>query len=247
MKMFRLLSLFFLVPFFALAQEKPAPFNIPVLSPLTASAFSNQALHVARRQTTESKSLTIGGAFMRSLVIPGWGQRRVGARTSARNFFVAEVLLWGGFTGFTVYGNWVKGDYKLFAAKQANALVSGKDEQYFVDLGNFNSVEEYNESRLRRRDTETLYDPATHFWRWDTEANRTRFFNMRKRSDRSFANADLVVASIVANHILSGIHAAWVTYKKSAKGEKERGEVNVPQFGVITTPEEIRLVARLEF
>jgi hypothetical protein len=70
---------------------------------------------------------------------------------------------------------------------------------------------------------------------------------MRKRSDKAFSRAELVAAGVIANHIISGIHAAWVTHKKSSLQEEQRGELRAPQFGVTASPEEIRLVARLEF
>jgi len=223
--------------------------------PRAGSNFSKSAIHVlpasmrhdSLPQSGEVKAPAIGGAFMRSLLFPGWGQWRGGAKTAARNFLVAEVLLWSGFAAFEVYGGWQKNDYKLFSANHAGAQISGKDDQFFVEMGNFISVEEYNQNRLRRRDVEGLYDPATHFWRWDTDANRQKFFNLRKRSDKAYARAELVAAGVIANHIVSGIHAAWVAHKKSSQKEKERGELRVPQFGVVASPEEIRVVARLEF
>jgi hypothetical protein len=201
---------------------------------------------VSSTPENETGSLTIGGAFMRSLLIPGWGQRRAGAKTAARNFFVTEVLLWSGFTAFQVYGNWLKDDYKLLAATHAAAEVAGKDDQFFVDMGNFISVEEFNQNRLRRRDVQGLYDPATHFWQWDTDAQRQRFENLRIRSDKAHSRALFVVAGVLTNHIVSGIHAAWVAHKKSTR-QDERGELNTPQFGVAASAEEIRLVAKMEF
>ena len=216
-----------------------------------APAFSRIALQdstpPARPQIAVDNAPTIGGAFMRSMLIPGWGQRRGGAKTAARNFFVAEILLWSGFTALEVYGGWQKNDYKLFSASHAGAQTSGKDDQFFVEMGNFISVEEYNQARLRRRDLEGLYDPVTYFWRWDTDANRQKFFNMRKRSDKAYARAELVAAGVIANHIVSGIHAAWIAHRNSSQKEKERGELNVPQLGVMASPEEVRLVAQLRF
>jgi hypothetical protein len=233
-----------LLPFGVLAQESFYP-------AATAAVFSKLALADSLaplpKAAAKAKSLTLGGAFMRSLVIPGWGQRRAGAKTSARNFFVAEILLWSGFASLEIYGGWLRNDYKLFAAAHAGAQISGKDTQFFVDMGNFSSVEEFNQNSLRARDLESLYDPATHFWRWDTDANQQKFFNLRKRSDKAFARAELVAAGVIANHIVSGIHAAWVAYKKSSQKEEERGEIKTPLFGVIASPEEIRLVAQLNF
>jgi hypothetical protein len=246
-KPLRLASLFFLVlPFTAPAQEK-----IDFRAALTPSQFV-RAPHLnksANDSITDhsSGSPSLGGAFLRSAVIPGWGQRRAGAKTAARNFFVAEVLLWSGFTALQVHGHWLKNDYKLFAAAHAGVTLSGKDEQFFVDAGNFISVDEFNQNRLRRRDAEGLYDPATHFWQWDAESNLIKFANLRKRSERSFSRANLVVAGVLANHLISGIHAAWVSHKKSSAKKQDRGELNVPQLGVVASPQEIRLVARVEF
>jgi len=238
---------FSLLPFWIFAQEKSYQSATPIFSKLAIDDLSAPAMQDALPQSDEAKSLTIGGAFMRSLAIPGWGQRRAGAKTAARNFFVAEILLWGGFATQEVYGHWLKDDFKIFAATHAGAELSGKDDQFFVDMGNFISVDEFNQNRLRRRDVEGLYDPATHFWRWNTEANRQKFFNLRKRSDKAFSRAELIAAGVIANHIISGIHAAWVAHKKSSQKEKERGELRVPQFGVAASPEEIRLVAKLDF
>jgi hypothetical protein len=246
-KPLRIASLFFLLlPFAASAQEK-----MDFRADLAAAQFaSGRLLHNSANDSIAdhaSSSPSLGGAFLRSAVIPGWGQRRAGANTAARNFFVAEVLLWSGFASLQVYGHWLKNDYKLFAATHAGVELADKDDQFFVDAGNFISVDEFNQSRLRRRDVEGLYDPATHAWKWDTEANQLKFANLRKRSERSFSRSNLVVAGVLANHIISGIHAAWVSHKKSSAKSNERGELHIPQLGVLSSPEEIRLVARLEF
>jgi hypothetical protein len=238
-------SFLILFPAVTLAQENFHSTSLPSLS----KALLNDSLtrNLSAQSGEAKKAPTIGGAFMRSMLIPGWGQRRGGARTSARNFFVAEVLLWSSFAALEVYGGWQKNDYKIFSTSHAGAQISGKNDQFFVEMGNFISVEEYNQARLRRRDVEGLYDPATHFWRWDTDANRQKFFNMRKRSDKAYARAELVAAGVIANHIISGIHAAWVAHRNSSQNEKGRGEVNVPQLGVVASPEEIRVMARLDF
>lgn len=242
-----LASLFFLfVPFSVLAQEKTDFRAMLASSQFATAAFLNKSPNDTLADHS-SGSTSLGGAFLRSAVIPGWGQRSAGAKTAARNFFVAEVLLWSGFASLQVYGHWLKNDYQLFAASHAGVTLSGKDDQFFVDAGNFISVEEFNQNRLRRRDVEGLYDTATHFWQWDTESNQIKFANLRKRSERSFSRANLVVAGVLANHIISGIHAAWVAHRKSSQSSKERGELNVPQLGVMTSPEEIRLVAQLQF
>ncbi|MDZ7266162.1 MAG: hypothetical protein ONB48_02370 [candidate division KSB1 bacterium] len=191
----------------------------------------------------------IGSAFLRSALIPGWGQKVVGARTAARNYFVADAALWLGVISFNVYGNWLKEDYRLLAAEHAHARVAGKSDKYFVDLGNYSSLEDYNQSRLQRRDVNSLYDPATHYWRWDSEAERARFKRTRLRSERAFNRGELVIAGILANHLISGIHAAWLANRHNSQLEKEgqQGMSSVPAVGVTSNGREIRLLARWEF
>jgi hypothetical protein len=246
-KPLRFASLFcLLLPFAALAQEK-VDFRATLASSQFARALLlNKAVNDSIPDHS-SGAPSLGGSFLRSAIIPGWGQRGAGAKTAARNFFVAEVLLWSGFAALQIHGHWLQNDYKLFAATHAGVALAGKDTQFFVDVGNFISVDEFNQSRLRRRDVDGLYNPATHAWQWDTEANLIKFANLRKRSERSFSRANLVIAGVLANHIISGIHAAWVAHKKSSAKAQEKGELSVPQLGVFTSPEEIRLAAKLEF
>ncbi len=178
------------------------------------------------------KKISLGGAFLRSALIPGWGQKSLGARSGARNFFVAEVGLIAGVAAFNVYGNWLEDDMRTLASEHAGSAVNGKADQYFVDVGNFLSLEEYNQSRLQNRDVQNLYDPATHAWRWDTDGNRLRFKQLRLNSDRAHAKAELVIAAVLANHIISGIHAAWLARRAKSEPPAEQGSIYVPKVGV---------------
>lgn len=217
---------------------------------ITASSEAQRTTFAADSLQTQSakKKISIGGAFLRSAAIPGWGQRATGAKAAARNFFVAEASLWLGVISFNVHGNWLKDDYRLLASQHAQVDTRDKSDKYYVDVGNFTNLEEYNQSRLQRRDVASLYDPATHAWQWDTEANRNRFASLRLRSDRSFSRSELFVAAILANHIISGIHAAWLARRSNANDKPaEQGATLSPQFGIASFGDEIRLTAQVKF
>lgn len=186
-----------------------------------------------------------GKVFLRSFLIPGWGQKSVGAKTSARNFFVAELTLWAGYVAFQVRGHWLKDDYRLFGKTHAGFNPAGKADRFFVDAGNFNSVDDYNQARLRDRNAAALYDPATHFWRWDSEANRLRYATLRVRSESAYSNSAFVIAGVLANHVISGIHALYLARRQ--ENLQKQGTLPSPQFFVESSPRDIRLVARLEF
>ncbi|MCK6560677.1 hypothetical protein HUU39_26380 [candidate division KSB1 bacterium] len=218
-----------------------------------AAAVPGQEAHLAAADAATppeatGKRIGIGSAFLRSALIPGWGQKVVGARTAARNYFVADVTLWIGVISFNVYGNWLRDDYRLLAVEHAQVKAAGKSDKYFVDVGNYASLEDYNQSRLQRRDVASLYDPATHYWRWDSEAERARFDRTRLRSERAFNRGELVIAGIIANHIISGIHAAWLANRHNSRLEQpKQAAAYVPALGVKSNGEEIRLSAQWEF
>ncbi|RIK72010.1 hypothetical protein DCC62_20865 [candidate division KSB1 bacterium] len=189
--------------------------------PLPAALDTEQFHGTSDTAAASDKKMSIGGAFLRSATIPGWGQKAVGARTAARNFFVADVALWLGVISFNVYGNWQKDDYRLLAAEHAQVNVPGKTDKFFVDA---------------------------HFWRWDSEVNRARFDEIRLRSERAFNRGELVIAAIIANHIVSGIHAAWLANRHNSRLEEgAQGASYVPQLGVKGKRDEIRLTAQWEF
>ncbi|NUO82031.1 hypothetical protein HUU05_18315 [candidate division KSB1 bacterium] len=224
------------------------------LAPIAAHAKLQNArpaaFHLNDSTQTQSsrQKVSIGGAFLRSAFIPGWGQRATGAHTAARNFFVAEAGLWLGVISFNVRGNWLKDDYRLLASEHAQVEAHDKSDKYFVDVGNYTNIDEYNQTRLQRRDVASLYDPATHYWQWDSEANRNRFADLRLRSDRAFSRSELFVAAILANHIISGIHAAWLARRQNTnESPSPEGTASSPQFGVASFGNEIRFMAQVKF
>ncbi|MFQ5631552.1 MAG: hypothetical protein ACE5I1_22500, partial [bacterium] len=126
-------------------------------------------------------------AFLKSLVIPGWGQYSLGAKASGRNFVISEILLIGTSIGFKVYSNWLEDDFSAFAAQHAGiANIDNKSNQFWVDIGNFDSVFDFNDEKLRQRNTRDLRaTEGDDFWQWDNEANRAAFEDLRIKKDRA--------------------------------------------------------------
>ncbi|MFQ5770507.1 MAG: hypothetical protein ACE5HX_08230 [bacterium] len=155
-----------------------------------------------------------GRAFLQSLIIPGWGQHYAESKTMAKVFFVSEILLWGSYVGFTVWSNWLEEDYRTFATTHAGINPEGKPKRYFVDIGNFNDIFDFNQAQLRDRDVSDLYDETNEFfWRWDSEQNRREFEDMRIRSDRAENRAEFTLATIFVNHLISAIHSTLAVHK----------------------------------
>jgi hypothetical protein len=152
---------------------------------------------------------SVGLAALYSLLLPGMGELYAGGFSSGRYFLAAEGLLWLTYIGFDVYASSVRTDARTFAVSHAGIDPAGKQDQYYVDIGNFMNIDEYNQKKLRDRDLALVYDPAAGYaWQWDSDASRANFKDLRIKSDQVFNNMRYVGAAILVNHIASAINAA---------------------------------------
>lgn len=155
-----------------------------------------------------------GKAFILSLILPGLGEKYVGASKKAQYFFASEITLWLTYSGFVTYREWVKDDYKTFAASHAAVDLQGKSDSYFVDIGNYTSIYEYNAAKLRQRNLPAYYyDVQANYWNWESAIHRHDFKQMRISADRADTRATFVIGAILANHVLSAIDAVWSVHK----------------------------------
>lgn len=165
------------------------------------------------------KKKSQAAAVLYSLILPGMGEWYAGDFGSGRYSLVAEATLWLTYASFQQYGSWYQSDARQFAVSHSGASLSGKNDQFFANIGNFDNVYEYNDQKLRERDIPDVYDPAAgYFWSWDTDADRARFRAMRVTGDEIFNNSKFVLGAVVLNHIISAINAARLVrhYNKNA-------------------------------
>lgn len=211
------------------AAEETIPFRYSNL--LTDGKTANIALALEQGQTAgpvpalnqvpRSKRAKGGKTFLMSALIPGWSQYQQGRRSAAAVFIGAEIVFWGGLFGVKAYGNWLEDDYKAFALEYANINPWGKDHDYYVNLGNYNSVDDFNQVRQRRREYDALYQGDEYYWSWESEAHRLEFRDLRISADSYQRNAIFFAGAIVLNHLVSAVEAV--------KNKPKKNEV---QFGV---------------
>jgi hypothetical protein len=145
-------------------------------------------------------------AFLKSLILPGWGQYTSGHKTAAAMFAMTELAFLGGMYGFHSYGVAKRQDYKAYAAQYAD-VVGDHPHDFYVDVGNWDRVEDYNEERLKDREFDRLYTSASDSWQWDSNEHRVRMKKIRVQSDKAFNGVYYLVGGLVLNHLASAIHA----------------------------------------
>ncbi|HHS12443.1 MAG TPA: hypothetical protein ENN03_01600 [bacterium] len=153
-------------------------------------------------------------AFFYSLLVPGLGQVYAGAGTMTRVFVASEAALWSLYFTFRTVGNWKEADYKRFAVLHAGVDPEGKDRRYYVNLEHYDSMEAYNQAKLRQRNLNAVYPAHEGYeWEWDSRESRLRYESLRVSSDKAFNRALLVTGAVVLNHLASAIDAARAARK----------------------------------
>ncbi len=142
-----------------------------------------------------------------SLLVPGTGEMYAGGFESGKYSLLAEGAIWITYASFMTHGNWVRRDARVFATEHAGANFTSKSDKFDVDIGNYLSLDDYNQAKLRNRDLDMVYTDPSYQWKWDSDADRVSFKNARIRSDQTFQNAKFVIAAAVVNRLYSAFSA----------------------------------------
>lgn len=175
-----------------------------------------------------------GLAFLMSLALPGSGEFYMGRRGQTVMFLTSEILLWTGLTVNSMYADHLVDEYYTFATQHADVKRTGKDKQYWVDIGKYNSIYEFNEQRRRDRYFDAVYlDEEEYFWLWDSKENRLRYDGNRLRANEIASQDVYFFASIVLNHFISAINSLRLARKHNRQlGEKANWSLGVNSYKI---------------
>jgi hypothetical protein len=171
---------------------------------------------------------------VKSFLLPGLGEYALDEPGRGKTFIISETALWTSFAGALIISNNYTGRFQAFAAENAGVVPESKNQQFWIDVGNYNSRENYNEEHLRFRENNALYpNNAKWAWIWSSEKKRKQYRDYRIASDQWLLTAKFVAGGIVLNHIVSAIDVLYlkrisqiqkitvvpmVDYEKSASG-----------------------------
>ena len=192
------------------------------------------ALQFSGSGNSKSVMLAIGA----SLLLPGLGEYYAGNfESSGKYALTAEGIIWVTYSAFRLHGTWLKDDARAFAVDRAGVSFSGKDAQFDVDLGNFLTTQEYNETKLRNRQTDLLYTDPSYSWVWDNDADRQAFRSQRIRADGILETSKFIVAAAVVNRLVSAFSAgrAAAAHNRTMRARFSINLDYVPEMGLPRT------------
>jgi hypothetical protein len=147
------------------------------------------------------------GAFLRSLVVPGWGHYYAENDNWNRGKYhlAGEVVLVLSYFGLDARANYLENDYYTFASAKPNTNLEGKSRQFILAVGNYNNLAAYNDAQLRTRNWDQVFPETQEFnWNWESSELRFQYQDARERVERSRSQLPTLVALIVENRLVSG-------------------------------------------
>jgi len=161
-------------------------------------------------------------AFFYSLLLPGTGEAYIGEEFQSKLFLGIELVGWGLVFANIINVNLREDDYKNYAVQHAKVIRNGKDNQYWINIGKFDNIFEYNDERRRERDIDALYPENRFFyWQWDITANRYDYDAYRIET-REIENKRLYYfAAIALNHLVSAINSLRLANSHNRRLEEQ--------------------------
>ena len=152
-------------------------------------------------------------ALFLSLLLPGLGHRYAnnGSWGGVASAFAAiDVGLWAALIGGEWRRDHLEESYTTLAASKAGAKVDGKDRFFFLNVATYRSSEEFLETILRNRawDQIDYVQDVSFQWSWSTESDFVRYRSLREDAESLRRRRAVLIASLVANRLISGLTAA---------------------------------------
>lgn len=162
------------------------------------------------------------GAFLRSLVLPGWGHYYADRDNWTRGaiHLGADAILIASFAGLRIRSSNLEEQFITLASLRAGVDINDRSRTFQLAISDFNTLSEYNDFQLRSRNWNRLIaDLPENRWNWVSDEDRERYNNLR--ADREAANNQLpaVAALLVVNRVLSAVNAYSRARKNSSLPE----------------------------
>jgi hypothetical protein len=167
------------------------------------------AMAIALTGGLQAQKKSVGGAVLRSLVVPGWGEYYAGNTALAKWTFGSELAVWSGYFYLNARSRWLERDYKDLAETHAGITSTDRGKQFWIDVGASEDIFAHNERMARSRDQDAIYtDTEAYYWRWPSVDLRADYNHVRVKSGTVKEYAESLLGAALLTRLVSGILAA---------------------------------------
>ncbi len=193
------------------------------LFPIRTIAEYSSFNHVLSPQSTQSEKISLRKTIGKSLLLPGLGEFSIGENRRGRFFIRNEMGFWLLLAGSL----WsVSGDdsrLRAYAIRYAGADLSGKDEQFLVNMSTYEDMDAYNAYQQRARSPfDTYSSEAGYDWSWESEDRRLIYRDYLIRRDKVRSVASFTIGGMILNRILSAMDVVSLSRKRVLDAEVQQ-------------------------
>ena len=173
-----------------------------------------------------------GSQAWKSMVLPGWGQNKMGYEDKGKLFLLSEFIMWSGLIFSDGQYSSYRSDYRDYGTHYANVSWTGKNDLFAAHVGNYDSLELYNMLTLQNGFLDNYTDdnyPDTspshqYYWNWNGETQqRLKYDTLRNKSENYDKAKNFIVAGIIINRIVSFLDVIILERKNTLTSEVTYG------------------------
>lgn len=180
------------------------------------SKKSAEKEYIGDFEATGKKSPALAALY--SLIIPGAGHWYLDRMDVGKYFVGAEAISWTGLIALNVHGDNVRDDSRSYSVEHAQVKNPGsKDDDFFINVGAYANVYEYNNQKLALGEYYNLYDVNQNYWNWDNSENMDIYESQREKSERIYNNRIIFSSLLIANRVASAISAYLIADSSPSK------------------------------
>lgn len=170
--------------------------------------------------------------MLRSFVLPGWGQLSLGGDYRGRGalHLGLEASLVTSYTWMHFNARSLENNMYTHVQRYAGIDISGRSRSFQLAVAANNSLAAHNDFMERSRQwNDILDDIPRNQWDWASEQNRLDYQQLRNRIDRNRQQLPAIATLMVANRIISGVHAYMSARQQS--GSIPDLSLSMPRYG----------------
>lgn len=191
---------------------------------LFSFVLSTAEMHAQNAFDTQDSSVQTAkksprGAFLRSLLIPGWGHHYLGKEhvKRARFHFGSEVVLIMSYFGLDKRANNMDSRMNAYVASQTGIQLFNRSRSFQIALSQYNTLAEFNDFMERTRNwNQILPNTPENQWYWESDEARNTYVQLRDDRERAKQQLPGLVSLMVVNRVLSSLNAFTAARKSTS-------------------------------
>ena len=171
-------------------------------------------------------------AFLKSLAVPGWGHHHVNKSSWMRGKYhlAADAALLLSYIGLSVHANNVEQNWFSYGQLEAGVSIKGRSREFQLAVGDFSSLEAYNDYQLRSRNWNQLFENRPeNQWEWGSTTERSRYNSLRSNFEQIDQQLPALLGMMLVNRVISGI-SAYNRAKKRADQQQVSSTISVSPY-----------------